>query len=69
MCYCKMLTVVNKGVIMISKSTEEYLKTIYVLIKQKEMVKNHMKDFLPILFVLLAPFSNYQRKRQVLQMI
>ena len=29
-----MLTIVNKGGIMISKSTEEYLKTIYVLGKQ-----------------------------------
>ena len=34
-----MLTVVNKGVIMISKSTEEYLKTMYILNKQKGMIR------------------------------
>jgi DtxR family Mn-dependent transcriptional regulator len=34
-----MLTVVNKGVNMISKSTEEYLKTIYVLMKQNDIVR------------------------------
>ena len=34
-----MLTVVNKGVIMISKSTEEYLKTMYVLLKQKGNIR------------------------------
>ena len=34
-----MLTVVNKGEIMISKSTEEYLKTMYVLIKQKGIIR------------------------------
>ena len=34
-----MLTVVNKGEIMISKSTEEYLKTIYVLMKQNGIVR------------------------------
>ena len=35
----KMLTVVNKGAIMISKSTEEYLKTMYVLMKQKGSIR------------------------------
>ena len=35
----KMLTMVNKGVIMISKSTEEYLKTIYVLYRQNNIVR------------------------------
>lgn len=35
----KMLTVVNKGDAMISKATEEYLKTIYVLLKQKSKVR------------------------------
>ena len=35
----KMLTMVNKGVIMISKSTEEYLKTMYVLMKQKGTIR------------------------------
>ena len=39
-----MLTMVNKGVIMISKSTEEYLKTIYILIKQINQLKNKNKD-------------------------
>jgi DtxR family Mn-dependent transcriptional regulator len=34
-----MLTVVNKGEIMISKSTEEYLKTMYVLMKQKGIIR------------------------------
>ena len=34
-----MLTVVNKGAIMISKSTEEYLKTMYVLMKQKGIIR------------------------------
>jgi len=34
-----MLTVVNKGEVMISKSTEEYLKTIYILIKQNSSVR------------------------------
>ena len=34
-----MLTVVNKGEIMISKSTEEYLKNMYVLMKQKGEIR------------------------------
>ena len=34
-----MLTVVNKGANMISKSTEEYLKTMYILMKQRGSIR------------------------------
>ena len=36
---CKMLTRVNKGVYMISKRAEEYLKTMYVLNKQNGEIR------------------------------
>ena len=45
-----MLTEVNKGENMISKTTEEYLKTIYVLMKQKELLNQILN--VQIMFIM-----------------
>ena len=62
-----MLTMVNKGVIMISKSTEEYLKTMYVLLKQKGNIRvtdiaKKMNCSKPSVTKQLNLFKNFKRK-------